>query len=102
MKKVILTEKQKNILKTTAIVAGGAVCVVVGAKVVSRTETGNWIKDRVIDWAMKSKCRANGWEMQMITFASKEICTDWEVIIKARDEAYKLWRSIILEAKDAG
>lgn len=102
MKKVTLTEKQKKILKTTAVVAGGAVCVIVGAKVISRTEFGAMVKDRLLDWAMISKCNANGWEMQMNSFVSKRLCPDSAVAMKAHEEAYKVWRSIIMEAKDAG
>lgn len=102
MKKIELTEKQKKILKTSVIAAGGAVCVVCGAKIISRTEAGAWFKDRVINWAMRSKCAANGYTLQMDTFVSKSLCSDMSVIQRAHDEAYKLWKSIILEAKDAG
>lgn len=102
MKKVTLTEKQKNILKTTAVVAGGAVCVIAGAKIISRTEAGAWVKDQLIDWLMRSRSRVNGYELQMDTFVSNRLCPDAAVAERAHDEAYKLWKSIILEAKDAG
>lgn len=102
MKKVTLTEKQKKILKTTAVVAGGAVCVIVSAKIISRTEAGNWIKDQISDWLMRSKCHSNGYELQMDTFVSKRLCPNPAVAERAHEEAYKLWRSIIMEAKDAG
>lgn len=101
MKKVTLTEKQKKILKTTVVVAGGVVCVVVGAKVISRTEAGSWIKDQVAVWLMRSKCHTNGYELQMDTFVSNRLCPDPAVAEKAHKEAYALWRSIIMEAKDA-
>lgn len=101
MKKVTLTEKQKKILKTTVVVAGGVVCVVVGAKVISRTELGSWIKDQMTDWLMRSKCRANGYTLQMDTFVSNKLCPDLDVAQRAHEEAYELWKSIIMEAKDA-
>lgn len=102
MKKIELTEKQKKVLKTAMVVSGSAVCIVAGAKIVSRTEIGVWLKDKVVDWAMRSKCRVNGYELQMESFVSNRLCPDMAVAQRAHDEAYKLWKSIILEAKDAG
>lgn len=102
MKKVTLTEKQKKILKTTAAVTGGVVCVVVGTTAISRTEFGAWIKSNIIEALLQSKCAVNGRVFQMQTYVSKKVCPDREVAEKAFDEAYKLWKSIILEAKDAG
>lgn len=102
MKKVTLTDKQKRILKTTVVFAGGAVCVVIGAKVISRTELGALIKDKMIDRLIRSKCRVNGYTLQMDTFVSNKVCSDAAVVERAHKEAYALWRSIIMEAKDAG
>lgn len=102
MKKVTLTEKQKKILKTTAVVTGGVICVVVGAKVISRTELGSSLKSNVIHRMLRSKQALNRCDFQMHTYVSNRACPDGKVAEKAFDEAYKLWKSIILEAKDAG
>lgn len=102
MKKVTLTEKQKKIFKTTAVVAGGVVYVVVGAKVVSRTVLGELIKDKLTDCLMRSKYHANGYTLQMDTFVANKVCPDPELAERAHKEAYKLWSSIIKEGTNAG
>lgn len=101
MKKIELTKKQKKILKTVVIAAGGTVCVVAGTKIISRTKLGEAMKDKIIDWMVFSKCRANGCVLEMTTFVAGSVCSDAAVIKKAHNEAHDLWKSI-LEAKDAG
>lgn len=100
MKKVTLTEKQKKILKTTAVVAGGAVCIAIGAKTISRTELGAMIKNRVIHRMIRSIGIVNRRDFQMKTWVSTEACPDKEVAEKAFNEAYKLWKSIINEGRN--
>lgn len=102
MKKLTLTEQQKKVLKATAITVGGAILIGTGIKIVSRTELGARIKDAAIAALLKSKCAVNGREFQMHTYVSNRSCPNKEVALKAIEEAYELWKSIILEETAAG
>ena len=99
MKKIELTERQKKVLKISAVIICG---VVVGAKIINRTELGAEIKRRVIHQMIRSKADLNGRDFQMYTWISKTECPDSSVAEKAFKEAYNLWKSIILEAKNVG
>lgn len=101
MKKIELTEKQKKVLKTAVIAAGGTVCIVGGAKIISRTEVGSYVKERIIHRVIRSRAIQNGRDFQMYTWVSNKACPDKNVAEKAFREAYDLWKSIILAAKDA-
>lgn len=102
MKKLTSTEQQKKVLKATAITVGGAILIGAGVKIISRTELGAQIKDAVISALLQSKCAVNGREFQMHTYVSNRSCPNKEVAVKAFNEAYELWKSIILKETAAG
>lgn len=95
MKKIELTEKQKKILKTTIIVAGGAICTRAVIELVSRSPAGKVIKQEMIGRLLNSICEKNGADYQLHTFTSYKVCNDDELIKKAHDAAYELYKSIL-------
>lgn len=95
MKKIELTKKQKKVLKTAAMVGGGVVCTMAVIELISRSPAGEAIKKEMIGRLLDSICGKNGADYQLHTFTSYRACNDDELVTKASDAAYELYKSIL-------
>lgn len=95
MKKIELTEKQKKILKTTVISVGGVACTMAVIELISRSPAGKAIKQEMIGRLLNSICGKNGADYQLHTFTSYKVCNDGELVKKAHEAAYELYKSIL-------
>lgn len=95
MKKIELTEKQNKILTTTLFIAGGTLCTMAVIECISRSLIGKEIKEEMVGRLLNSICGKNGVNYQMHTFTSYKVCDNDELVKKAHNAAYDLYKSIL-------